>query len=98
VRELKNVLKRIMILEEPERLAENHFPAHVLSGRNPRAAGRLAAQGLTGLQPLSEVERPGRINRHGGGATSAPTAGRSEASSACCNCSDRFGQKIELHG
>jgi len=57
VRELKNVLKRIMILEEPERLAEAHFPPHVLNGRNPRAAGRLATQGLTGLQPLAEVER-----------------------------------------
>ena len=57
VRELKNVLKRIMILEEPEKLVEGHFPAHVLSGRNPRTAGRLATQALTGLQPLAEVER-----------------------------------------
>jgi DNA-binding NtrC family response regulator len=58
VRELKNVLKRIMILEEPERLHESHFPAHVVGGRNPRAAGRLAgAAGLGGLQPLAEVER-----------------------------------------
>jgi DNA-binding NtrC family response regulator len=57
VRELKNVLKRIMILEEPERLAEGHFPAHVLDGRNPRSAGRTGSPGLTGLQPLSEVER-----------------------------------------
>ena len=57
VRELKNVLKRIMILEEPEQLLESHFPSHILNGRNPRAAGRLATQGLTGLQPLSEVER-----------------------------------------
>ena len=57
VRELKNVLKRIMILEEPEKLGEAHFPAHVLSGRNPRTAGRLATQALTGLQPLAEVER-----------------------------------------
>lgn len=58
VRELKNVLKRIMILEEPERLLESHFPAHVLNGRNPRAAGRLGGgAGLTGLQPLAEVER-----------------------------------------
>jgi DNA-binding NtrC family response regulator len=57
VRELKNVLKRIMILEEPERLAESHFPPHVLNGRNPRASGRLSSQGLTGLQPLAEVER-----------------------------------------
>ena len=57
VRELKNVLKRIMILEEPEKLHESHFPPHVLNGRNPRAAGRLASQALTGLQPLAEVER-----------------------------------------
>lgn len=58
VRELKNVLKRIMILEEPQRLLESHFPAHVVGGRNPRAAGRLAgAAGLGGLQPLAEVER-----------------------------------------
>ncbi|MBM4130959.1 sigma-54-dependent Fis family transcriptional regulator [bacterium] len=58
VRELKNVLKRIMILEEPQRLLEGHFPAHVIGGRNPRAAGRLAgAAGLGGLQPLAEVER-----------------------------------------
>jgi two-component system, NtrC family, response regulator AtoC len=57
VRELKNVLKRIMILEEPEKLVESHFPPHVLNGRNPRSAGRLASQALTGLQPLAEVER-----------------------------------------
>ncbi|MBK8166121.1 MAG: sigma-54-dependent Fis family transcriptional regulator [bacterium] len=58
VRELKNVLKRIMILEEPEKLNESHFPAHVVGGRNPRAAGRLiGAAGLGGLQPLAEVER-----------------------------------------
>ncbi|MBK7770662.1 MAG: sigma-54-dependent Fis family transcriptional regulator [bacterium] len=58
VRELKNVLKRIMILEEPERLSESHFPAHVLNGRNPRAAGKVSGSaGLTGLQPLAEVER-----------------------------------------
>lgn len=57
VRELKNVLKRIMILEEPERLAEGHFPPHVLDGRNPRSAARAGNPGLTGLQPLADVER-----------------------------------------
>jgi DNA-binding NtrC family response regulator len=57
VRELKNVLKRIMILEEPERLAENHFPPHILDGRNPRSSARAGTTGLTGLQPLAEVER-----------------------------------------
>jgi len=58
VRELKNVLKRIMILDEPSRLATEHFPPHVLDGRNPRSASRQQALGqATGLMPLSEVER-----------------------------------------
>lgn len=58
VRELKNILKRIMILEEPNKLAEEHFPPHILDGRNPRMASRQQALGqATGLMPLSEVER-----------------------------------------
>ena len=58
VRELKNVLKRIMILEEPRRLAAEHFPAHVLAGRNPRAAARTAGGAAgTGLVTLAEVEQ-----------------------------------------
>ncbi len=58
VRELKNVLKRILILEEPTRLQAEHFPAHIREGRNPRAATKQAAVGAaTGLMPLSEVER-----------------------------------------
>jgi transcriptional regulator with PAS, ATPase and Fis domain len=58
VRELKNVLKRIMILEEPHRLEADHFPGHILEGRNPRSASRQQALGqATGLMPLSEVER-----------------------------------------
>ncbi len=58
VRELRNVLKRILILEEPIKLLENHFPPHILDGRNPRMASRQQALGqATGLMPLSEVER-----------------------------------------
>jgi len=58
VRELKNVLKRIMILEEPKRLQPDHFPAHVLEGRNPRSASRQQAVGsATGMVPLAEVEK-----------------------------------------
>jgi len=58
VRELRNTLKRIMILEEPDTLGINHFPPHVLDGRNPRSATRQQALGqATGLMPLSEVER-----------------------------------------
>jgi two-component system response regulator AtoC len=58
VRELRNVLKRIMILEEPVDLGEEHFPPHIMDGRNPRAASRQQALGqATGLMPLSEVER-----------------------------------------
>jgi DNA-binding NtrC family response regulator len=58
VRELKNVLKRIMILEEPAVLQPQHFPAHVLEGRNPRSASKQEALGAaTGLMSLAEVER-----------------------------------------
>ncbi len=58
VRELKNLLKRIMILEEPRQLEAEHFPAHVLDGRNPRTSSRQQALGrATGMVPLAEVER-----------------------------------------
>ena len=58
VRELRNVLKRIMILEEPARLEADHFPGHIIEGRNPRASSAHAALGqATGLMPLAEVER-----------------------------------------
>lgn len=58
VRELKNVLKRIVILEEPTKLSENHFPPHILDGRNPRGSSRQQVVGqATGLMPLSEVEK-----------------------------------------
>ncbi|MDY0110469.1 MAG: sigma-54 dependent transcriptional regulator [Candidatus Krumholzibacteria bacterium] len=54
-RELRNWLKRIMILEEPTRLLPEHFPEFIRLGRNPRGAGR-AATGLS-LMPLAEVEK-----------------------------------------
>ena len=54
-RELRNVLKRIMILEEPAKLDLGHFPDHIRSGRNPRSAGRAEA-GLS-LMPLAETEK-----------------------------------------
>ncbi len=58
VRELRNVLKRIMILEEPRRLAAEHFPAHVLAGRDPRlGAGEAVCGPEAGLVALAEVER-----------------------------------------
>ena len=58
VRELRNLLKRIMILEEPEALAEKHFPSHILAGRNPRTGStKIAAGQGAGLMPLSEVEK-----------------------------------------
>ena len=58
VRELRNVLKRIMILEEPGRLEAEHFPQHILAGRNPRTAGKHVSFGqATGLMPLADVEK-----------------------------------------
>jgi len=58
VRELRNVLKRIMILEEPRHLQPQHFPAHIIEGRNPRAASAHESLGqTTGLMPLAEVEK-----------------------------------------
>ena len=58
VRQLKNVLKRIVILEEPVNLMESHFPSHILNGRNPRGSSRHQVVGqATGLMPLSEVEK-----------------------------------------
>ncbi len=58
VREMKNVLKRILILEEPSKLTADDFPAFIREGRNPRSSSKQAALGAaTGLMPLSEVER-----------------------------------------
>ncbi|MBU8871890.1 MAG: sigma-54 dependent transcriptional regulator [Gemmatimonadales bacterium] len=58
VRELRNALKRIMILEDPEQLEENHFPGHILAGRNPRSGkGKMSPGQGAGLMPLSEVEK-----------------------------------------
>ncbi len=58
IRELKNLLKRIMILEEPTRLEPGHFPGYVMDGRNPRSSSRQQALGrATGMVPLAEVER-----------------------------------------
>jgi DNA-binding NtrC family response regulator len=54
-RELRNVLKRIMILEEPARLETHHFPDFIISGRNPRGVGRVDT-GLS-LMPLAETEK-----------------------------------------
>ena len=55
IRELRNVLKRIMILEEPTRLKADHFPEFIRTGKNPRGAGRIES-GLS-LMPLAETER-----------------------------------------
>jgi len=57
VREVKNVLKRIMILEEPSRLLPEQLPPHIIAGRNPRGAAAAAGIGEPGLQSLAEVER-----------------------------------------
>jgi two-component system response regulator AtoC len=58
VRELRNVLKRIMILEEPAQLEAEHFPQHILAGRNPRMVAKHHNMGqANGLMPLSEVEK-----------------------------------------
>jgi DNA-binding NtrC family response regulator len=58
VRELRNVLKRIMILEGPKKLEAHHFPSHILSGTDPRNGtkrNQMVAGG--GLMPLAEVEK-----------------------------------------
>jgi len=55
VREMRNVLKRIMILEEPAALTASHFPRHVAEGRDPRSAGA-GGVGFQ-LEPLAETER-----------------------------------------
>ena len=54
-RELRNVLKRIMILEEPSNLRPDHFPCFIRNGRNPRGVGRVDT-GLS-LMPLAETEK-----------------------------------------
>ncbi len=58
VRELRNVLKRIMILEGPKKLEAHHFPSHILSGTDPRnGANRSQMVAGGGLMPLAEVEK-----------------------------------------
>jgi len=48
----------IMILDEPEKLMEKHFPGHILAGRNPRPGkGKMSPGQGVGLMPLSEVEQ-----------------------------------------
>lgn len=54
-RELRNVLKRIMILEEPTKLTPNHFPDFIRKGQNPRGGGRVDT-GLS-LMRLAETEK-----------------------------------------
>ncbi|HPF33927.1 MAG TPA: sigma-54 dependent transcriptional regulator [Candidatus Krumholzibacteria bacterium] len=55
VREMRNVLKRIMILEEPAVLTAAHFPRHIAEGRDPRTGSDTAA-GFQ-LEPLADTER-----------------------------------------
>ncbi len=58
VREMKNVLKRIMILEEPADLVPAFFPPHIMEGRDPRYLDNQSVAGSTsGLVPLAEVEQ-----------------------------------------
>jgi len=54
-RELRNVLKRIMILEEPSKLEASHFPPFIRKGENPRSGGQ--ADGHLSLMPLAETEK-----------------------------------------
>jgi DNA-binding NtrC family response regulator len=58
VRELKNLIRRAMILEEPDELLVDHLPEHVRRGENPRGsiAGGIARIGRE-LLPLAEVEK-----------------------------------------
>jgi two-component system, NtrC family, response regulator AtoC len=57
VREMRNVLKRIMILEEPATLRAEHFPTHVVDGRDPRTVAEATHGPDAGLVTLSEVEQ-----------------------------------------
>jgi two-component system, NtrC family, response regulator AtoC len=57
VREMRNVLKRIMILEEPDVLTANHFPSHIAQGRDPRLGADNMRGTAAGLTSLSDVER-----------------------------------------
>jgi len=57
VREMRNVLKRIMILEEPETLTAAHFPRHIAEGRDPRLGSAPSAASGAGLVSLADVER-----------------------------------------
>jgi two-component system, NtrC family, response regulator AtoC len=57
VREMKNVLKRIMILEEPSELKTVHFPSYISDGANPRN-DQLSTHGTgAGMVSLAEVEK-----------------------------------------
>ncbi len=57
VREMRNVLKRIMILEEPDTLTAGHFPRHIAEGRDPRLGAEARTGGGAGLVSLADVER-----------------------------------------
>ena len=57
VREMRNVLKRIMILEEPDALTPSHFPRHIAEGRDPRMGADASAATGAGLVSLADVER-----------------------------------------
>jgi DNA-binding NtrC family response regulator len=57
VREMRNVLKRIMILEEPTELRAEHFPTHVTDGRDPRTVAEATCGPDAGLVTLAEVEQ-----------------------------------------
>ena len=46
-----------MILDEPDELKPEHFPAHILDGRDPRTAGAATHGPDAGLVPLAEVEQ-----------------------------------------
>ena len=57
VRELNNVVKRIMILEEPKELKALHFPSYISDGCNPRNSEGVTHGIGAGLVPLAEVEK-----------------------------------------
>lgn len=57
VRELNNVVKRIMILEEPKELKALHFPSYISDGCNPRNSEGVTHGVGAGLVPLAEVEK-----------------------------------------
>ncbi len=57
VREMRNVLKRIMILEEPSELSSSLFPRHIAEGRDPRLGSDAPTGPGAGLVSLADVER-----------------------------------------